>query len=415
MRPRSALLLALCPALQIAAFVPGAGSPWRQSQSTPPAVSGCRGARHWAPCRRAAGASAVRMGDLPGGSQGSGPGDEDDLERVVLKTSAPGPQAEQVQWEKRVLEATRRSALGALSLSTLVGYVKIYGESEESLRLYDSIDAALRRATGRPLAGVTQERVRAALDPSFAALVADAIEHVATVQLQLVDGAALRSEETAIAAKAVRLFPVADPASVSQAIEGGGWSALQHTSPSTSNLALYSRLRALEARLPSPKSRKEFSSAVGARILQQLRARSSDLDEAIQECVDAGARDCDLWLAALETLLGLYSAAGYGVAAIGENGTGLLDRLTWREDSPMTGTLSVFVYLIVFNDAAQVLAGEAVDDLAAALLPGPVLAAFFDCLGIEADAQSFYLSSRYRRNPADYRPDSVALVLNLSA
>ncbi len=91
----------------------------------------------------------------------------------------------------------------------------------------------------------------------------------------------------------------------------------------------------------------------------------------------SGCARLRLWLAALETLLGLYSAAGYGVAAIGENGTGLLDRLTWREDSPMTGTLSVFVYLIVFNDAAQVLAGEAVDDLAAALLPGPVLAAFF--------------------------------------
>jgi hypothetical protein len=291
----------------------------------------------------------------------------DDLERVDVKTLAPrrlggtsGPPSEQVELERRVFEVTRRSALFALSLSTLVGYVKIYGESEESLRLYDSIDAALRRATGRPLAGVTQERVRAPLDASFAQLVAGAIEYVAT-GLQIVDATSLHREELAIAAKAVRLFPVADSetdVSVSQAIQGGDWSAIQHSSPSTSNLALYSRLRALEARLPSPKSRKEFSSAVGARILQQLRARNSDLDAAIEECVEKGARDCDQWLVALDKLLSAFSASGYGVAAIGENGTGLLDRVSWREDTSMTGSLSVFVYLMVFNDAAQVLAAK---------------------------------------------------------
>ena len=35
---------------------------------------------------------------------------------------------------------------------------------------------------------------------------------------------------------------------------------------------------------------------------------------------------------------------------------------------------------------------ETDDDLAAALLPTPILAAFFDTLGIDADAESFYLS-----------------------
>jgi len=343
----AALLLALCP-IQIAAFVPGAGSP----------------------CHRRSLAPRSNFFTLRAGMRMTADGDGgagDDLERVDVKTLAPrrlggtsGPPSEQVELERRVFEVTRRSALFALSLSTLVGYVKIYGESEESLRLYDSIDAALRRATGRPLAGITQERVRAPLDASFAQLVAGAIEYVAT-GLQIVDATSLHREELAIAAKAVRLFPVADSetdVSVSQAIQGGDWSAIQHSSPSTSNLALYSRLRALEARLPSPKSRKEFSSAVGARILQQLRARNSDLDAAIEECVEKGARDCDQWLVALDKLLSAFSASGYGVAAIGENGTGLLDRVSWREDTSMTGSLSVFVYLMVFNDAAQVLAAK---------------------------------------------------------
>ena len=341
----AALLLALCP-IQIAAFVPGAGSP----------------------CHRRSLAPRSNFFTLRAGMRMTADGDGgagDDLERVDVKTLAPrrlggtsGPPSEQVELERRVFEVTRRSALFALSLSTLVGYVKIYGESEESLRLYDSIDAALRRATGRPLAGITQERVRAPLDASFAQLVAGAIEYVATAELHLVDAASLHREELAIAAKAVRLFPVADPESVSQAIQGGDWSDIQHSSPSTSNLALYSRLRALEVRLPSPKSRKEFSSAVGARILQQLRARNSDLDAAIEECVEKGARDCDQWLVALDKLLSACSASGYGVAAIGENGTGLLDKVSWREDTSMTGSLSVFVYLLVFNDAAQVLAAK---------------------------------------------------------
>jgi len=46
-------------------------------------------------------------------------------------------------------QVTRRSALGILSVSTLVAYVKIYGESEESLRLYDKFDDTVRRITGR--------------------------------------------------------------------------------------------------------------------------------------------------------------------------------------------------------------------------------------------------------------------------
>jgi len=234
----AALLIALCP-IQIAAFVSGAVSRHRSPAPRSNLFTVCP----------AVSRAGVRMAADRHGDGGVG----DDLERVELKTLAPrrlggtsGPPSEQVELERRVFEVTRRTSLGLLSLSTLVGYVKIYGESEESLRLYDSIDAALRRATGRPLAGVTQERVRAPLDASFAQLVAGAIEHVATAELQLIDAASLHTEELAITAKAVRLFPVADPASVSQAIRGGDWSALQHSSPSTSNLALYSRLRALE-------------------------------------------------------------------------------------------------------------------------------------------------------------------------
>jgi len=46
-------------------------------------------------------------------------------------------------------QVTRRSALGILSVSTLVAYVKIFGESEESLRIYDKFDDTVRRITGR--------------------------------------------------------------------------------------------------------------------------------------------------------------------------------------------------------------------------------------------------------------------------
>lgn len=53
------------------------------------------------------------------------------------------------------------------------------------------------------------------------------------------------------------------------------------------------------------------------------------------------------------------------------------------------------------------------DDLAVALQLTPVLKAFFREVGIAADAESFYLSSRYRRDGRD-DSDSVAIVCNLS-
>jgi len=198
---------------------------------------------------------------------------EKELERVTLPKSLKTPQV-QLQREKLLSNLARRSALGALSISSIVGYIKIYGESEESLRLYDQLDAALRKATGRPLAGVTQERVRAPLDPSFTVLVADAIEHVAVQEESLLDADELAAQEAVIAAKAARLFSDSDTSDIANAIQSGDWRGL-YSSPEISsvNLALYARLRTLEGYLLSPASRKRFSSAVGARILHLLRAR----------------------------------------------------------------------------------------------------------------------------------------------
>ena len=99
---------------------------------------------------------------------------------------------------------------------------------------------------------------------------------------------------------------------------------------------------------------------------------------------------------------------------------GKLDTEAWQQGATATppsmyGEVQVFLYLFALNPAAQILAGEAMDDLAACLSPMPVVQAFFEAHSIRADSQSFYLSSRYTRDPQNFRPDSVAVVANLSA
>ena len=51
--------------------------------------------------------------------------------------------------QQGIFEVTRRSYLTVSLLSATVAFVKIFGESEQSLRLYDQWDAFVRRVTGR--------------------------------------------------------------------------------------------------------------------------------------------------------------------------------------------------------------------------------------------------------------------------
>ena len=60
-------------------------------------------------------------------------------------------------------------------------------------------------------------------------------------------------------------------------------------------------------------------------------------------------------------------------------------------------------------------AAPARQDLSELLLPTPVLPALLARFGVRCDAESYYLSSVYTRNPADYRPDCVAVQCNLEA
>lgn len=78
-------------------------------------------------------------------------------------------------------------------------------------------------------------------------------------------------------------------------------------------------------------------------------------------------------------------------------------------------SLSVFFSDISLMGAAQVLAGESQNDLAAAILPTAPLRTFLRTCAIDADAEDYYMGNTYTPNPADYRPDGVVIQFNLSA
>ena len=58
--------------------------------------------------------------------------------------------------------------------------------------------------------------------------------------------------------------------------------------------------------------------------------------------------------------------------------------------------------------------GESLNDLAATLLPTAALTAYLARRGVVCDCEDYYISDIYTRDPAQYRPDGLAVQCNLS-
>mmetsp|Transcript_12778 Transcript_12778/g.44814 ORF Transcript_12778/g.44814 Transcript_12778/m.44814 type:complete len:380 (-) Transcript_12778:231-1370(-) len=299
------------------------------------------------------------------------------------------------------LAVARRSLLGLILGGGVVAMTKIYGESELL-----QLDSMWRKT-------FPQERkaIRPSVDPTFVSDLGDLIRAVAVEDLRLVAGDALASEETEVASKAASFFRMPDGGQQARSLldERRTVEALW-MDERMANLALYARIHTIGSRLASPLSRKQYVESVGKRFLQssffggEFSAAKYRVKDPIQ--------DYAVWYEGLKELLRCYTARGYGICSIGERGTGMLDEISWREDRESSFT--VFVSDLAVNDAAQALAGESINDLAEVMLPTPVIVEYLRAMGIQCDAESYYLSSVYTRNPADYHPDSLAIQFNLA-
>jgi hypothetical protein len=255
--------------------------------------------------------------------------------------------------------------------------------------------------------GASTTPARRKLDGRFASNLAGCILQTA-ISLRAVDDVpAFIKEERALATKALPFFAASGDA---QGFDfGTGWAAAWD-SEELANAALYARLRTLSRSLPSPLSRKTFLRALGARFLAE-RALPG-FDPAAFPVADP-LRESAAWLAGLGALLGAYEAGGYAAAcSVGQRGAGTLDAERWADRGQ--GELTIFAQGLALIPAAQALAGESLNDLAGALLPTCVVAAYLEACGVACDAEDYYISSAYTRDPADYRPDGLVIQCNLS-
>jgi hypothetical protein len=259
-------------------------------------------------------------------------------------------------------------------------------------------DQAPKKGTGTTL-------VRRKLDGQFASNLAVCILQTAISLRIVTDMPAFIKEERALATKALPFFAVSRP----QGFDfDNGWAAAWN-SEELANAALYARLRTLSQSLPSPLSRKSFLHALGARFLADRVLPA--FDPASFPVADP-LRESGAWLAGLAGLLAAYEAQGYAACSVGQRGAGTLDVERWEDRGQ--GELTIFAQDLALMPAAQALAGESLNDLAEALLPTCVVAAFLERCGVACDAEDYYISSAYTRNPAEYRPDSLLIQCNLS-
>uniref|UniRef100_A0A7S0F224 Uncharacterized protein n=1 Tax=Hanusia phi TaxID=3032 RepID=A0A7S0F224_9CRYP len=295
----------------------------------------------------------------------------------------------------------RRSFLGLILGGGFVAMAKIYGESE--LLQLDSL--------WRSMFPQEKRAVRQTLDPKFASELGDLIRTAAVDDLRVISADALGSRETEVASKASSFFRMSDGGQQARTIldQRGSLEALW-SDEKMANLALYARIHTIGSKLPSPSNRKQYVDRVGRFVLQSSLLGNNFSASKYQ--VEDPVKDYAVWYEGLKELLRCYTARGYGICSIGERGTGMLDDVAWREDREASFT--VFVSDLAVNDAAQALAGESINDLAEVILPTPVILEYLRAMGIQCDAESYYLSSVYTRNPADYRPDSLAIQINLA-
>ena len=317
--------------------------------------------------------------------------------------------------EETVESKARRALIGLAFLVGALSWAKIQFEDElntlqAGIRSYspDAADVFSQVVWGDNVAKSVKKGSslpqRRKLDGLFAQHLADCILITALSSKVILDKAVQIRDERALATKAVSFFASARTTEIKP-----DWIGVWDSEP-LANAALYARLRTLSPNLPSPLSRKTFLRALGNRVLADgLLGPGVGLNPA---AASDPLLESDKWVAGLRGILAAYERLGYGVCSLGQKGAGELDRERWEEAGE--GAITIFVQNLALIDAALVLAGESLNDLAAALLPTCVVTAYLERCGVACDAEDYYLSSAYTRNPAEYRPDSLLIQCNLS-
>jgi hypothetical protein len=333
--------------------------------------------------------------------------------RDVQDIDAIGPDA---IFEETVESKARRAFVGFAFVVAIASWAKIQFDTElngvqakirsispEAADIFSQIvwgdQASKAKGTGT-------KSVRRKLEGQFASNLAECILQTAMGLRVITDVPALIKEERALATKALPFF--AAPGTKGFDFDNG-WAAAWD-SEDLANTALYARLRSISQHLPSPLSRKSFLRALGARFLTD-RVLGPAFDPASFAVADP-VRESGVWLAGLTALLAAYERQGFAACSVGQNGAGTLDAERWADRAQ--GELTIFAQGVALIPAAQALAGESLNDVAEALLPTCVVTAFLERCGVACDAEDYYLSSAYTRDPAQYRPDSLLVQCNLS-
>jgi len=325
-----------------------------------------------------------------------------------LRMQAPAPNS----------GASRRLALkamvGGLAL-TAGGGVKEAAAEEGGLfwALHSSfkasievVDSILYPDLRTGVTGSTKKELRGPLQPEFTKGLAAAIQEAALEEKLFASESELAEAEQLYVRKCVTFFPGAQDQLKVAGWDGGAvpWSTLWEGSEVLANMGLYARLHTISGRTPSPKSRLQFSQAVSRNVMKRGLV-GAELDRYSTK----DPRNDLLWLDGLKSLLASLQLAGYAVGTIGEGKYGKLDELEWREDGE--ASVQVFFYDYALIDAAQALAGEAQNDLAAALLPTQLIASLLRASNIQVSAEDFYIENTKN----GYRPDGIVVQLNLQA
>jgi len=270
----------------------------------------------------------------------------------------------------------------------------------------EAVDSVLYPALRTGVTGSAKKELRGPLRSDFTKGLAAAIQAAALEEKLFASEGELAEAEQSYVRRCVTFFPGAEEQLKVAGWDGGAvpWAYLWEGSEVLANMGLYARLHTISAKTPSPKSRVMFSQAV-ARNVEKRGLAGADLAKYSTK----DPRNDLLWLDGLKSLLDGLKLAGYAVGTIGEGKYGKLDELVWREDGE--ASVQVFFYDYALIDAAQALAGEAQNDLAAALLPTQLIRDLLRQSNIDVSAEDFYIEN----GKNGYRPDGLVVQLNLQA
>jgi len=270
----------------------------------------------------------------------------------------------------------------------------------------EAVDSVLYPSLRTGVTGSTKQDLRGPLRPDFTRGLADAIQAAALEEKLFASAGELGEEEQKYVKKCVTFFPGADAQLKSAGWDGRAvpWETLWGGSEILANMGLYARLHTISGRTPSPLSRRNFSQAVSRNVMKMGLVGAE-----LGKYATKDPRNDLLWLEGLKSLLANLQLAGYAVGTVGEGKYGKLDELVWREDGE--ASVQVFFYDYALIDAAQALAGESQNDLAAALLPTQLILDLLKQSNIDVSADDFYIENTKN----GYRPDGLVVQLNLQA